>query len=279
MICIVHLHIMSEGSTVVWKDWHKGRHIWISPLSNEKIKRTRTVRFLSERRKRFYDSEKHASCKMLSKVKIFEMPNFQRAPLKDLRNVWEQQSVWWPLHCWAQKVSCTSKYYFSLCHSSWNPGMSLTLRMSDLSLSLSRAMPRRWRFGKIKELFKLFLSWISHQHISWNHIPWTYVSNINKIIMNPGVKQHLPVLAHSGHLLQALGHLQPAGGHEGGDAHDPCQHPHHLSLHQGGEPCSLPPRCPPWTEAWCSWPGKLSQVEHHFRHIVMNTRNVMEIIT
>ena len=102
---------------------------------------------------------------MLSKVKIFELPNFQRALLKDLRNVWEQQSVWWPLHCWAQKVSCTSKYYFSLCHSSWNPGMSLTLRMSDLSLSLSRAMPRRWRFGKIKELFKLFLSWISHQHI------------------------------------------------------------------------------------------------------------------
>ena len=107
---------------------------------------------------------------MFSKVKIFELPNFQRALLKDLRNVWEQQSVWWPLHCWAQKVSCTSKYYFSLCHSSWNPGMSLTLRMSDLSLSLSRAMPRRWRFGKIKELFKLFLYWISHQHISWNHI-------------------------------------------------------------------------------------------------------------
>ena len=61
---------------------------------------------------------------MFSKVKIFELPNFQRALLKDLRNVWEQQSVWWPLHCWAQKVSCTSKYYFihleiQVCHWHW----------------------------------------------------------------------------------------------------------------------------------------------------------------
>ena len=34
--------------------------------------------------------------------------------------------------------------------------------------------------------------------------------------INPGLKQRLLVPAHGGHLLQALGQLQPAGGHERG---------------------------------------------------------------
>ena len=74
------------------------------------------------------------------------------------------------------------------------PGMSLTWRMLGLCRSSSRATSRRWRCP---------------------FLPQTDPTLPNKSC--PGVKQHLLDVAHGGHLVQALGQVQPGGGHEGGE--------------------------------------------------------------
>ena len=65
-----------------------------------------------------------------------------------------------------------------------------------------------------------FLVFLSFQHLSddcHHHI-------IIFVIIYPGFEQRLLVPAHSRHLLQALGQLQPAGGHERGDADADADH-------------------------------------------------------
>ena len=72
--------------------------------------------------------------------------------------------------------------------------MSSTWRTSGLCRSSSKAMSRRWRCPFLLQTDPTL------PNQSW-----------------PGVKQHLLDVAHGGHLLQALGQVQPGGGHEGGE--------------------------------------------------------------
>ena len=74
------------------------------------------------------------------------------------------------------------------------PGMLSTWRTLVLCRSSSRVMSRRWRCPFLLQTDPTL------PNQSW-----------------PGVKQHLLDVAHGGHLLQALGQVQPGGGHEGGE--------------------------------------------------------------
>ena len=153
-------------------------------------------------------------------------------------NVWKQQSVRRPRYCRTEKVSfafllssvgtkgvslvlCvwTKTYKNQVCHWRWGCWTRLCLCRGRLRedegltiLNSNKLVGIGFSSSLHCQNIIKFLVFLSFQHLSddcHHHI-------IIFVIIYPGFEQRLLVPAHSRHLLQALGQLQPAGGHERG---------------------------------------------------------------